>query len=104
MNAGDTKVELPFRFCLDHVMPLASNKWAVLSRSDIRNLGVLTNTAPGDQVQSLDVGLCRRNDNISIRANAVNDASATLKAHSHFTLGIGATGNIIHRVQLEVAT
>jgi hypothetical protein len=77
-------------------MPLASNEFKVLSPSDIGNLRVLTDTTPCDQIQSLNVRLCGRYDDISIGTDTVDYAPTTLKANSDFALSIGTTGYIIH--------
>src|SRR5690554_3108791 len=75
---------------------------ALIPDSDIRHLGMLPDTACGNEVQGFDVGLGRGDDDIGIGTHTINDSTTPLKAHGDLPLGIGTAGNVVDRIQLQV--
>jgi len=53
-------------------------------------------------VQGIDIGIDRRYYNICIGTLSADDTTSFFKSNGDFTLSICTTGNIIHRIQLQL--
>src|SRR5690606_8588094 len=57
---------------------------------------------PGrEQIERIEIGLGRGDNDIGIRTQAIDDEAVALQTHSDLALGIGAVGDCVDRIQLQ---
>ncbi len=72
--------------------------------SDIAELGMLPLQRRHQPVGGVDVGLGRGDDDVGVGSLAVDDHLVLLQAYRDLALGIGAAGDVVHRVERQFRT
>ena len=53
-------------------------------------------------VETVEISLGGSDNDIGIRALTVDDTPAARQSHGHLALGVGAAGNVVNRIELQL--